>query len=65
MEKLIGKLRNNWRCRYVEVYEIIDDLDHVRSVGTPYDGSEPIICVERRKDYRRVIDAFPNEVNYD
>ncbi len=65
MEKLIGKLRNNWRCRRVEVYEIEDDPDHVRSIGTPYAGGEPVVCIERRRDWLRVIDLFPKEAVYD
>lgn len=63
--KIIGLLRNNWRQRQVTVYEIPGDAENVRSVGVPFDGGEPVECVELRSQYARVIELYPEEAVYD
>ena len=64
-KKLIGRLRNNWRRRDVEVFEIEGDPEHVLSVGQPFDDGEVVECVERRTDWQRVIAMFPELAVYD
>lgn len=62
---IIGLLRNNWRRRHVVVYNHPSDAAKVVSVGHPYDGGEPIVCVELRTEYARVINMYPDEAVYD
>jgi hypothetical protein len=49
----IGRFKNNWRQRYVSLYPHPTDSLKVVSVGTPFDGSDPIICEEQRSAYGR------------
>ena len=60
----IGQLRNNWRGRMVYVYPT-DDPEMVRSEGYPLTGGDPVVCVERRTDYTRVLDLWPKVAIYD
>jgi hypothetical protein len=65
---IIGKLRNNWRGRMVDVYDHPSDPSKVVSVGRPIDPkgpAEPIVCVESRADYYYVIRMFPRTFVYD
>ena len=63
--KLIGRLKNNWRKRRVLVYEHPCDTSKVISVGYPFGGGDPIVCVERRSDWLRVLGLFPETATYD
>jgi len=61
----IGQLRNNWRGRMVYVYAT-DNPEQVRTEGFPLSGiGEPVVCVERRSDWTRVLDLFPQVAVYD
>ena len=62
--KVIGYLRNNWRRRFVTVYETADP-DLVRTVGKSYDSDEVVDVVERRADWTRVLNLFPKVAVYD
>ena len=58
--KYIGYFVNKWRQRTVAVFEHPTDPDLIVSVGRPFDGSDPIECEEKRKDWsatlRRIAD---------
>jgi len=56
---LIGVLQNNWRLRLVEVYLHPNDETKVVSIGRPFNGSDPIVCVENKDAYRNTIFVFP------
>ena len=58
--ELIGKLKNNWRQRYVNIYQHPYQIDKVISVGHPFDGLKPIICVENKTAFLHAISIFPN-----
>lgn len=60
----IGYLKNNWRGRFVSVYET-DDPGIVRTVGMPLAGGDPIETREPRKDWERVIAIYPRVAVYD
>lgn len=66
--KIIGLLRNNWRQRNVTVFEIPDDPDHVRTVGVPFNATtngRTVDVIEKRSDWTRVIDLYPEVAVYD
>lgn len=62
--KIIGFLDNQWRQRKVTVYSVPHDAGIVVSVGIPYDGSAPIICVEDKSLYLNCIQVFPEAYVY-
>lgn len=57
----IGRFVNKWRGRTVAIYEHTKDPESVITVGRPFDGSDPVICAELKKDWaatlRRIKDA--------
>jgi hypothetical protein len=48
---LLLTVKNNWRQRLVTVYSHPTDANSVVTVGKPFDGSGPIICIERREEW--------------
>lgn len=61
--KIIGLCRNNWRQRFVTVYEIPDSTD-VISVGEAFDQSSTVICREPRNGFSNAIAMFPKPYIY-
>jgi hypothetical protein len=64
LDGCIGQLRNNWRGRFVYVYPT-DNPDEVRTEGWPFAGGPPVVCIEKRADWKRVLDLFPQIAVYD
>ena len=52
-----GKFRNNWRQRWVEVYDHPTNPDKVVAFGLPFDGRKEVICVEDRSEYTRQLNG--------
>ncbi len=59
-----GGFRNEWRGRYVDVYQIPPDKieermkEHVVSVGASFDGKTVTIALEPFSDYKsRIVNA--------
>ena len=44
--KYLGRFINTWRSRTVAVYEHKNDPTKVITVGQPFDGSTPVVCIE-------------------
>lgn len=65
-EKIIGKMRNNWRRRRVTIYEIPDDPMHVHTIGISFDeGVKPVDVIEDRESWERTIKMYPRVDIYD
>jgi hypothetical protein len=61
--EVIGRLKNKWRARDVEVYAT-NYPDTVYTVGKPFDGSEDVCCFEPRSQWYRMINCFPDTAQY-
>lgn len=48
---LLVTVRNEWRQRLVTVYSHPTEDTKVITVGKPFNGGEPIICLESRDDW--------------
>ena len=48
---ILGFMVNEWRRRNVSIYEHKGDLSKVITVGEPFGGGEPVVCVEERVDW--------------
>lgn len=48
---LLVTVKNNWRQRMVTVFPHPTDTTKVVTVGKPFNGTEPIICIESREDW--------------
>lgn len=60
----IADYRNDWRMRRVEVFEEKEGSEMVYSVGTSYDDSLRVICLEPRSGFTRGIAAFRDGKRY-
>jgi hypothetical protein len=48
---ILKTFQNNWRQRYVTVYQHPDDNNMVISVGIPFNGGGATICEETKEAY--------------
>ena len=53
-------VRNNWRCRMVSVYDHPTDTSKLITVGKPFDGGGPAICVEDRTAWSYELNRVAN-----
>lgn len=53
---LLVTVRNEWRKRLVTVYPHPTDTDKLVTVGKPFDGGGPVICLENKADWKSNLD---------
>ena len=53
--QLIWSFTNGWRQRRVDILEHPTDSAKVVTVGRPIGGGTPVVCVEDRSAYDRII----------
>jgi len=64
-EGCIGQMNNKWRQRMVYIYPDPNNSNKVISEGFPFNGGDPIICIEDKELYSKEIEAYPRIVIYD
>lgn len=53
-------VRNNWRRRFVQVYQDPSDESMLITVGKPFNQGKPIICREHKDGYRHNLSILEN-----
>lgn len=54
--KFIHAFTNNWRQRFVEIYQHPTNEERVLTIGSNLDKSAQIVCEEHHDDYKREIE---------
>lgn len=54
--KFIHAFTNNWRQRFIEIYQHPTAENRVLTIGSNLDKSAQIVCDEHRDDYKREIE---------
>lgn len=65
--KKIGVCRNEWRQKYVTIYELpphTPPTNDVVSIGETFDGKRIVVCRESRDGHRNAIADFPRTYIY-
>jgi hypothetical protein len=60
--RLVGRMRNEWRQRDVELYRAPTDI--LVSIGVAFDKSEMVIAEEQWEDWLRTMEVFPKTLLY-